>query len=84
MNADNRPPILKKAEKDLINRRYKYNHDSIQRVSLIYGHHNSHSQNPPTGPPPSYISPYIQRNSPALSLKKKYDEGPYNLRLPRI
>jgi len=31
---------LKKAEKDLIMRRYKYNHhvsDNIQRVALIYG-----------------------------------------------
>lgn len=36
---------LKKAEKDLIMRRYKYNHmnDNIQRVALIYGHPNGNS-----------------------------------------
>jgi hypothetical protein len=34
------PMGLKKAEKDLILRRYKYNHqqDNMQRVALIYGH----------------------------------------------
>lgn len=33
---------LKKAEKDLIMRRYKYNHvgDNISRVALIYGNNN--------------------------------------------
>ena len=33
------PIGLKKAEKELILRRYKYNHnvDNIQRVALIYG-----------------------------------------------
>jgi len=34
---------LKKAEKDLIMRRYKYNHhasDHIQRVAMIYGQGN--------------------------------------------
>jgi hypothetical protein len=33
------PIGLKKAEKDLIMRRYKYNHqqESMQRVALIYG-----------------------------------------------
>ena len=36
------PMGIKKAEKDLILRRYKYNHqqDSMQRVALIYGNPN--------------------------------------------
>jgi len=35
---------LKKAEKDLINRRYKYNYhqnDQIQRVAMIYGNNST-------------------------------------------
>ena len=41
------PIGLKKAEKELIMRRYKYNHqqDSMQRVAMIYGNpSNPHSQ----------------------------------------
>jgi hypothetical protein len=44
ISGDGAKPVgylgLKKAEKDLIMRRYKYNHhgsDHIQRVALIYG-----------------------------------------------
>ena len=45
---------LKKAEKDLIMRRYKYNHvnDNIQRVALIYGNQNVNN------PPNHSTSPY--------------------------
>jgi hypothetical protein len=43
------PIGLKRAEKELIMRRYKYNHqsDNINRVALIYGqqgHYNSHDK----------------------------------------
>lgn len=60
---------LKKAEKDLIMRRYKYNHvnDNIQRVALIYGNQNVNI------PPNHSTSPYqYQQNASQL-----YGSSPY-------
>ena len=64
ISSDGAKPVgpigLKRAEKELIMRRYKYNHhqnDSINRVALIYGQqqpqYNSHDR--------QYMNPSDQR-----------------------
>jgi hypothetical protein len=67
---------LKKAEKDLIMRRYKYNHmnDNIQRVALIYGNPGSNSLGHQSNVSPyvissgnAYISPYLNNQAAAAS-----------------
>lgn len=63
---------IKKAEKDLIMRRYKYNHqmnDNIQRVALIYGQPSSNQQL--GGSMPTNNSPYI------YNLNSQYINNPY-------
>ena len=53
---------LKKAEKDLIMRRYKYNHhvsDHIQRVALIYGNPHAPSNSHSNQNQPSYQINYL-------------------------